>query len=141
MSLQFKQCTFTQAITKLKQSNKQCSRSYHKLWQYESRLFYNYRSPLQMYTGFFLLRHKCISILFATFVTRYCSEEEPKCLVSDWWHLHFQSKFLAFYQYAKTFNSDTFDYEELNRTDYVFMRWKEHFLVPDHTIKVWVNIF
>merc|ERR1719471_488134 len=32
------------------------------------------------------------------------------------------SKFLAFYQYAKTFNSDTFDYEELNRTDYVFMR-------------------
>merc|ERR1719328_513902 len=45
------------------------------------------------------------------------------------------SKFLAFYQYAKTFNSDTFDYEELNRTDYVFMRWKEHFLVPDHTIK------
>lgn len=45
------------------------------------------------------------------------------------------SKFLAFYQYAKTFNSDTFDYEELMRTDYVFMRWKEHFLVPDHTIK------
>ena len=50
--------------------------------------------------------------------------------------IYFQSKFLAFYQYAKTFNSDTFDYEELNRTDYVFMRWKEHFLVPDHTIKV-----
>ena len=51
-------------------------------------------------------------------------------------YFYFQSKFLAFYQYAKTFNSDTFDYDELNRTDYVFMRWKEHFLVPDHTIKV-----
>ena len=47
-----------------------------------------------------------------------------------------QSKFIAFYQYSKTFNSDTFDYEELDKTDFVFMRWKEHFLVPDHTIKV-----
>lgn len=45
------------------------------------------------------------------------------------------SKFLAFYQYAKNFNSDCFNYEELKKTDYVFMRWKEHFLVPDHTIK------
>ena len=54
--------------------------------------------------------------------------------------IYLQSKFLAFYQYAKTFNSDTFDYEELNRTDYVFMRWKEHFLVPDHTIKVWTPL-
>ena len=49
--------------------------------------------------------------------------------------LCFQSKFLAFYQYAKNFNSDCFNYEELKKTDYVFMRWKEHFLVPDHTIK------
>ena len=47
----------------------------------------------------------------------------------------FQSKFLAFYQYAKNFNSDCFNYEELKKTDFVFMRWKEHFLVPDHTIK------
>ena len=46
-----------------------------------------------------------------------------------------QSKFLSFYQYAKTFNSDVFDYDALDATDYVFMRWKEHFLVPDHTIK------
>ncbi|GFG36489.1 hypothetical protein Cfor_11827 [Coptotermes formosanus] len=45
------------------------------------------------------------------------------------------SKFGSFYQYAKTFNSDSFDYEGLKTTDYVFMRWKEHFLVPDHTIK------
>lgn len=44
-------------------------------------------------------------------------------------------KFLSFYNFSKTFNSDTFDYDELDRTDFVFMRWKEHFLVPDHTIK------
>ena len=43
---------------------------------------------------------------------------------------------LAFCQYSKNFNSDSFNYEELKKTDYVFMRWKEHFLVPDHTIKV-----
>lgn len=47
----------------------------------------------------------------------------------------FQGKFLAFYQYAKSFNSDDFDYAELKDGDYVFMRWKEQFLVPDHTIK------
>ncbi|KAM6186673.1 glucose-induced degradation protein 4 homolog isoform 2-T2 [Rhynchocyon petersi] len=46
-----------------------------------------------------------------------------------------EGKFLAFYQYAKSFNSDDFDYEELKNGDYVFMRWKEQFLVPDHTIK------
>uniref|UniRef100_A0A3Q2YKA7 GID complex subunit 4 homolog n=1 Tax=Hippocampus comes TaxID=109280 RepID=A0A3Q2YKA7_HIPCM len=44
-------------------------------------------------------------------------------------------KFQAFYQYAKTFNSDDFDYEDLTNSDYIFMRWKEQFLVPDHTIK------
>lgn len=36
----------------------------------------------------------------------------------------FQGKFQAFYQYAKTFNSDDFDYEDLKNGDYVFMRWK-----------------
>lgn len=35
-----------------------------------------------------------------------------------------QGKFQAFYQYAKTFNSDDFDYEDLKNGDYVFMRWK-----------------
>lgn len=45
------------------------------------------------------------------------------------------SKFTSFHQYSKTFNSDNFDYEAMKSTDYVFMRWKEHFLVPDHTIK------
>ena len=46
-----------------------------------------------------------------------------------------QSKFSSFYQYAKTFNSDAFDYDALEQTDFVYMRWKEHFLVPDHTIR------
>ena len=49
--------------------------------------------------------------------------------------LFLQSKFLSFYQYAKNFNSDNFDYESLQNSDYVYMRWKEHFLVPDHTIR------
>lgn len=44
-------------------------------------------------------------------------------------------KFQPFYKYAKSFNSDDFDYELLDNSDYVFMRWKEQFLVPDHTIK------
>ncbi|XP_068192513.1 glucose-induced degradation protein 4 homolog isoform X2 [Antennarius striatus] len=44
-------------------------------------------------------------------------------------------KFKPFYKYAKSFNSDDFDYEALDNSDYVFMRWKEQFLVPDHTIK------
>ena len=37
---------------------------------------------------------------------------------------YLQSKFLSFYQFAKSFNSDSFDYEEMNNTDFVFMRWK-----------------
>jgi hypothetical protein len=45
------------------------------------------------------------------------------------------SKFSSFVQFSKSFNTDEFDYEELKNTDFVFMRWKEHFLVPDHTIK------
>lgn len=47
---------------------------------------------------------------------------------------HF-GKFAAFVDYQKNFNSDDFDYEALEKSDYVFMRWKEHFLVPDHKIK------
>lgn len=49
--------------------------------------------------------------------------------------LIFQGKFSPFYQYTKTFNSDTFDYSILKDSEHVFMRWKEHFLVPDHTVK------
>eukprot|EP00118_Oscarella_pearsei_P002765 m.11508 g.11508 ORF g.11508 m.11508 type:complete len:205 (+) comp23445_c0_seq1:87-701(+) len=44
------------------------------------------------------------------------------------------SKFSAFHPYAKSFNSDEFDYERLLFDNVVFMRWKEHFLVPDHTV-------
>uniref|UniRef100_A0A8C6TL59 Glucose-induced degradation protein 4 homolog n=1 Tax=Neogobius melanostomus TaxID=47308 RepID=A0A8C6TL59_9GOBI len=44
-------------------------------------------------------------------------------------------KFQPFYKYAKSFNCDGFEYEALERSDYIFMRWKEQFLVPDHTIK------
>lgn len=47
---------------------------------------------------------------------------------------HF-GKFAAFVDYQKNFNSDDFDYDALEKSDYVFMRWKEHFLVPDHKIK------
>lgn len=36
----------------------------------------------------------------------------------------FQGKFKPFYKYAKNFNSDDFDYEALDNSDYVFMRWK-----------------
>ena len=46
-----------------------------------------------------------------------------------------QSKFDSFVPYSKNFNADNFDYEALEKTDFVFMRWKEHFLVPDHKIK------
>lgn len=45
-------------------------------------------------------------------------------------------KFSAFSRYERTFNSDDFDYQALAReSDFMFMRWKEHFLVPDHKIK------
>lgn len=45
------------------------------------------------------------------------------------------SKFEGFQKYLNTFNLDSFDYDELEKSDYVFMRWKEQFLVPDHTVK------
>lgn len=44
-------------------------------------------------------------------------------------------RFSAFEEYQKTFNSDDFSYDALEKSDFVFMRWKEHFLVPDHTIR------
>lgn len=54
------------------------------------------------------------------------------------WPLAFaslQGRFSAFADYQKNFNSDDFTYDALEKSDFVFMRWKEHFLVPDHTIK------
>lgn len=47
------------------------------------------------------------------------------------------SKFGAFHQFAKTFNSDSFDCDGLKKTDYVFMRWKEQFLVPVRSINLY----
>uniref|UniRef100_A0A1A9WFW6 Vacuolar import and degradation protein n=1 Tax=Glossina brevipalpis TaxID=37001 RepID=A0A1A9WFW6_9MUSC len=44
-------------------------------------------------------------------------------------------KFKAFEEYQSTFDSSEFDYNALAKSNYVFMRWKEHFLVPDHTIR------
>ena len=43
--------------------------------------------------------------------------------------IYFQSKFLSFYQFAKNFNTDEFDYDELKNTDFVFMRWKVGFML------------
>lgn len=43
--------------------------------------------------------------------------------------VYFKGKFQAFYQYAKTFNSDDFDYEDLKNSDYIFMRWKVRWYV------------
>lgn len=46
------------------------------------------------------------------------------------------SKFGEFSKkFSQTFNLDSFDYNELKESDYIYMRWKEHFLVPDHTVK------
>jgi len=43
-------------------------------------------------------------------------------------------KFPAFKSYEKVFNNDDFVYDFANN-EYIFMRWKEHFLVPNHRIK------
>lgn len=45
------------------------------------------------------------------------------------------SKLDGFEKYLHTFNEDCFDYDDLNKSDYIYMRWKERFFVPDHTIK------
>jgi len=45
------------------------------------------------------------------------------------------AKFSAFSRYAKSFNSDTFDFEELASSDHVFMRLKEQFFVHPENVK------
>lgn len=46
------------------------------------------------------------------------------------------SKFEHFSKnYRHSFNLDNFSYDDLENSDYIYMRWKEIFLVPDHTIK------
>ncbi|KAK9760950.1 hypothetical protein K7432_014526, partial [Basidiobolus ranarum] len=42
-------------------------------------------------------------------------------------------KFPAFKQYSGLFNQDNFKYN-LKNNDFIFMRWKEQFLVPDHRV-------
>lgn len=54
----------------------------------------------------------------------FLTPASPSVHQSSFSFVCFQGKFLAFYQYAKSFNSDDFDYEELKNGDYVFMRWK-----------------
>ncbi|KXS19871.1 hypothetical protein M427DRAFT_131823 [Gonapodya prolifera JEL478] len=43
-------------------------------------------------------------------------------------------KFHPFRPYETSFNDDDFEYDFRGK-DVIFMRWKEQFLVPDHTIK------
>lgn len=46
------------------------------------------------------------------------------------------SKFDHFNENCReNYNSDEFDYEKLRKSDFIYMRWKERFLVPDHTIQ------
>lgn len=74
------------------------------------------------------------------YYNEFNKKKKKKCIIqfehcNVYTMLSFQSKFDLFVPYLKTFNSDSFDYDSLEKADYVFMRWKEHFLVPDHTIK------
>ncbi|RKO99172.1 hypothetical protein CXG81DRAFT_7486, partial [Caulochytrium protostelioides] len=43
------------------------------------------------------------------------------------------TRFTAFKPFAPLFNQDGFAYDYANN-DHIFMRWKEQFLVPDHSI-------
>lgn len=43
-------------------------------------------------------------------------------------------KFPAFQSLKEDFNKESFTFD-FYKGDFVFMRWKEHFLVPDHRIK------
>lgn len=45
-------------------------------------------------------------------------------------------KFPSFAPYVTTFNSDDFQYDPFGKDEgYLFMRWKEMFLVPDHRVE------
>lgn len=46
-----------------------------------------------------------------------------------------QAHWSKFKGFDKAFNLDSVDYDALANSDYIYMRWKEHFLVPDHKIK------
>lgn len=75
-------------------------------------------------------------LFFFVRVIEWLFQYETLSMFVTWLQLCFvfffylQSKFSAFKnKYEKTFNSDNFDYDSLAKSDYVFMRWKEHFLV------------
>ncbi|RCH93640.1 GID complex subunit 4, VID24, partial [Rhizopus stolonifer] len=42
-------------------------------------------------------------------------------------------KFPSFHPYIQSFNDDDFVYNPFDK-DFIYMRWKEHFLVPDHCV-------
>jgi hypothetical protein len=44
-----------------------------------------------------------------------------------------QGKFPSFEPYIHTFNNDDFVHDPVT-SDFIYMRWKEHFLVPDHRV-------
>jgi len=62
-----------------------------------------------------------------SFLTRKWDADETKD--KEHW-----SKFPAFAPYVSSFNSDGF-HENFADSDFIFMRWKESFLVPDHQVK------
>ncbi|KAI8581578.1 hypothetical protein K450DRAFT_231994 [Umbelopsis ramanniana AG] len=62
-----------------------------------------------------------------SFLTRKWQAEEQ----FDYTHW---KRFPAFQPYLKTFNQDGFAYDFYDK-DFIFMRWKEHFLVSDHHLR------
>ncbi|KAI9269228.1 vacuolar import/degradation protein Vid24 [Phascolomyces articulosus] len=42
-------------------------------------------------------------------------------------------RFPSFQPYVEIFNNDGFVYDPYEE-DFIYMRWKEHFLVPDHRV-------
>ncbi|KAI9229806.1 MAG: vacuolar import/degradation protein Vid24 [Piptocephalis tieghemiana] len=62
-----------------------------------------------------------------SFLTR--KWEANEAMDREHWNL-----FHAFHGLDRSFNDDSFQYDPLSE-DYVFMRWKEHFLVPNHRVQ------
>eukprot|EP01111_Echinosteliopsis_oligospora_P017277 TRINITY_DN7426_c0_g1_i1.p1 TRINITY_DN7426_c0_g1~~TRINITY_DN7426_c0_g1_i1.p1 ORF type:complete len:184 (+),score=8.55 TRINITY_DN7426_c0_g1_i1:59-610(+) len=62
-----------------------------------------------------------------SFLTRKWHADEAKD-TAHW------SKFPGFAQYSHCFNDENFYHNYLD-SDFIFMRWKESFLVPDHKVK------
>ncbi|KAF7723550.1 hypothetical protein EC973_001839 [Apophysomyces ossiformis] len=58
------------------------------------------------------------------------SHENGKLSITMTW---ITGRFPSFKPYINTFNQDDFVYDPIN-SDYIYMRWKEYFLVPDHHV-------